>query len=164
VEKKAAAAWRKVMNSQWAFFWRPACSGSSFRRQCPQLAEPLPSIRNLCHRGTESRYNKISEMSWRWTSRLLPLFLFIYLFILVFWDRVSLCSPGCPGTHSVDQAGLELRNPPAAASQVLGLKVCATTARQLLPLETYTGTHGFTAWVLLAQGRLFRFASNVTSH
>jgi hypothetical protein len=35
---------------------------------------------------------------------------------LVFRDRVSLCSPGCPGTHSVDQAGLELRNPPASAS------------------------------------------------
>jgi hypothetical protein len=35
-----------------------------------------------------------------------------------FLDRVSLCSPGCPGTHSVDQAGLELRNPPASASQV----------------------------------------------
>ncbi|GAB1294189.1 Dihydrolipoyllysine-residue acetyltransferase component of pyruvate dehydrogenase complex, mitochondrial [Apodemus speciosus] len=34
-------------------------------------------------------------------------------------DRVSLCSPGCPGTHSLDQAGLELRNPPASASQVL---------------------------------------------
>jgi hypothetical protein len=33
-------------------------------------------------------------------------------------DRVSLFSPGCPGTHSVDQAGLELRNPPASASQV----------------------------------------------
>jgi hypothetical protein len=29
--------------------------------------------------------------------------------VLVFQDRVSLCSPGCPGTHSVDQAGLELR-------------------------------------------------------
>jgi hypothetical protein len=41
--------------------------------------------------------------------------------------RVSLCSSGCPGTHSVDQAGLELRNPPASASQVLGLKVDATT-------------------------------------
>ena len=27
-----------------------------------------------------------------------------------FQDRVSLCSPGCPETHSVDQAGLELRN------------------------------------------------------
>jgi hypothetical protein len=31
-------------------------------------------------------------------------------------------SPGCPGTHFVDQAGLELRNQPASASQVLGLK------------------------------------------
>jgi hypothetical protein len=29
------------------------------------------------------------------------------LFAFVFRDRVSLCSPGCPGTHSVDQAGLE---------------------------------------------------------
>jgi hypothetical protein len=44
-----------------------------------------------------------------------------------FQDRVSLCSPGCPGTHFVNQAGLELRNPPASASQVLGLKGCATT-------------------------------------
>jgi hypothetical protein len=58
-------------------------------------------------------------------------FLFIYLFILVFRDRVSLCSPGCPETHSVDQAGLELRNPPASASQVLGLKACATTTTWL---------------------------------
>jgi hypothetical protein len=46
---------------------------------------------------------------------------------LVFRDRVSLYSPGCPGIHFVDQAGLELRNPPASASRVLGLKVCATT-------------------------------------
>jgi hypothetical protein len=46
---------------------------------------------------------------------------------LVFRDRVSLCSPGYPGTHFVDQAGLELRNPPASASQVLGLKASATT-------------------------------------
>jgi hypothetical protein len=48
-------------------------------------------------------------------------------FFLVFRDRVSLCSPGCPGTHSVDQAGLKLRNPPASAPQMLGLKMCATT-------------------------------------
>ncbi|GAB1299121.1 N-alpha-acetyltransferase 16, NatA auxiliary subunit [Apodemus speciosus] len=39
-----------------------------------------------------------------------------------FFETVSLCSPGCPGTHSVDQAGLELRNLPASASQVLGLQ------------------------------------------
>jgi hypothetical protein len=50
-----------------------------------------------------------------------------------FPDRVSQYSPGCPGTHSVDQVGFELRNPPASASQVLGLKVCTTTAQ----LETF---------------------------
>jgi hypothetical protein len=44
---------------------------------------------------------------------------------LVFQDRASLCSPVCPVTH---KAGLELRNPPASASQVLRLKACATTA------------------------------------
>jgi hypothetical protein len=51
-------------------------------------------------------------------------FLFVCLFVLVlvFRDRVSLYSLSCPGTHFVDQAGLELRNPPASASQVLGLK------------------------------------------
>jgi hypothetical protein len=53
-------------------------------------------------------------------------------------DRVSLCSLGCPGTHSVDQAGLELRNPPASASQVLGLKVCATTARRQETLNVHS--------------------------
>jgi hypothetical protein len=54
---------------------------------------------------------------------------FFFFWFLVFQDRVSLYSSGCPGTHSVDQAGLELRNPPASASQVLGLKACATIAR-----------------------------------
>jgi hypothetical protein len=59
------------------------------------------------------------------------LYLFIYLFFtyfyfLFFWFFKTgfLCSPGCPRTHFVDQAGLELRNPPA--SRVLGLKACAT--------------------------------------
>jgi hypothetical protein len=33
----------------------------------------------------------------------------------------------------VDQAGLELRNPPASASQVLGLKACTTTAERIDP-------------------------------
>jgi hypothetical protein len=54
------------------------------------------------------------------------LFCFCFLFVCLFFvfrDSISLCSPGCPGTHSVDQAGLELRSPPASASRVLGLKV-----------------------------------------
>jgi hypothetical protein len=58
-----------------------------------------------------------------------------YILLLFFFrDRVSLYSPGCPGTHSVDQAGLELRNPPASASRVLGLKACAT-------MHCETGSH-----------------------
>jgi hypothetical protein len=44
-----------------------------------------------------------------------------------FRDRVSLYNPSCPGTHFVDQVGIELRNPPASTSRVLGLKACATT-------------------------------------
>lgn len=38
-----------------------------------------------------------------------------------------MCMPGCPGAQSVNQAGLELRYPPVSASQILGLKVLATT-------------------------------------
>jgi hypothetical protein len=56
----------------------------------------------------------------------------LFFFFFVFQGRVSLCIPGCPGTHFVDQAGLELRNPPASASRVLGLKACATTPGALL--------------------------------
>jgi hypothetical protein len=75
----------------------------------------------------------------RWIKIIIFTSIFLFCFVLVwfwFWflvfrDRVSLYSPGCPGTHFVDQAGLELRNPPASASQVLGLKACATTARPL---------------------------------
>ncbi|EDL15003.1 mCG146182, partial [Mus musculus] len=48
----------------------------------------------------------------------LGFFFLLGLVFFVFRDKVSLYSPGCPGTHSVDQAGLELRNPPASASQV----------------------------------------------
>jgi hypothetical protein len=54
---------------------------------------------------------------------------FVCLFVC-FETGFLLCSPGCPGTHFVDQAGLELRNLPVSASQVLGLKACTTTAQQ----------------------------------
>jgi hypothetical protein len=57
---------------------------------------------------------------------------FVCLFVCLFIrDRVSLCGSGCPGTHFVDQAGLELRNPPASASasRVLELKACTITAK-----------------------------------
>jgi hypothetical protein len=46
-------------------------------------------------------------------------FFLVCLFGFGFLRQDSLCNPDCPGTHSVDQAGLELRNPPASASQEL---------------------------------------------
>jgi hypothetical protein len=52
---------------------------------------------------------------------------FIFILCLDFQGRVSLRSPGCPETHSVDQAGRELRDPSTSVSRVLGLKVYATT-------------------------------------
>jgi hypothetical protein len=55
------------------------------------------------------------------------LFVFFFFFFFFFRDRVSRYRSGCPGTHFVDQAGLELRNLPATASRVLELKACATT-------------------------------------
>jgi hypothetical protein len=54
--------------------------------------------------------------------------IFVCLFGFFFRDKVSLYSPGCPGTHFVDRAVLELRNPPVSVFQVLGSKACTTTA------------------------------------
>jgi hypothetical protein len=77
-----------------------------------------------------------------------PVIFFVFVVGLVwfwFWffrDRVSLYSPGCPGTHFVDQAGLELRNPPASNSQVLGLKACTTMPGcKCVFFHTCVGTH-----------------------
>jgi hypothetical protein len=82
------------------------------------------------------------------------LFFFGFWFLVFgFWfffrDRVSLYSPGCPGTHFVDQPGLELRNPPASAStsQVLGLKVCAATAQLLLEYSNLIEFQTLHHWV-----------------
>jgi len=56
-----------------------------------------------------------------------------------------MCNSECPQTCSVDQAGLNLRDPPAFASQVLGLKVGTTTAcfknwfLIKLPLDIFAG-------------------------
>jgi hypothetical protein len=47
----------------------------------------------------ESQFKKVG---------VLLLLLLLLLLLHIFRDRVSLYSPGCPGTHFVDQAGLEL--------------------------------------------------------
>jgi hypothetical protein len=55
----------------------------------------------------------------------LKLIFFGCLFVCLFFETRFLC---------IALAGLELRNPPASASQVLGLKACATTAQLSLKL------------------------------
>lgn len=50
------------------------------------------------------------------------LFWFVFVFwFFVFGDRVSQHSLGWLGSHHIDQAGLQFRNPSASASQTLGL-------------------------------------------
>lgn len=56
------------------------------------------------------------------------LYIYVYLFALfVFWDRILPCSPGWSGL-TVDQASIGLTNPPASATWVMRLKLCAHTA------------------------------------
>ncbi|GAB1297464.1 F-box only protein 33 [Apodemus speciosus] len=70
--------------------------------------------------GTGGEEGEALQLSSRWLE-VLRIYLELVLCVLLSIrnNRVS----GCPGTHFVDQAGLELRNPPATASQVLGSKV-----------------------------------------
>lgn len=49
----------------------------------------------------------------------------IHFFFESYRSRTFLSRPGCPGTHTIDQAGLDVRDPPTPA-RVLGLRVCAT--------------------------------------
>ena len=59
----------------------------------------------------------------KWVWRYMPvMYLQAVCYCLFFWDKVPLCSTGYPGTHSVDQAGLQIRDSAASASWVLGLK------------------------------------------
>ena len=49
---------------------------------------------------------------------------------LSLWNSFCCIALAVPGTGSVDQAGLELRDLPDSASWVLGLKVCITMPDQ----------------------------------
>jgi hypothetical protein len=46
-----------------------------------------------------------------------------YFVCVVFLVRISLCSPGCPGTPSVEEADLQLTEISLTLPLVLGLKV-----------------------------------------
>ena len=64
---------------------------------------------------------------------------FIYVFCLFFLETsVFLCSPGCPGTRSVDLASLELRDLPASASASLSAGIKGECHYLLAQREIYS--------------------------
>ena len=65
------------------------------------------------------------------------------VWFLFFFETGFLCA---------DQAGLKLRNPPASASQVLGLQACATTA--LLSLTPFLTPENFLVERFMKYGNL----------
>jgi hypothetical protein len=70
--------------------------------------------------------DKASELIFFW-SVCLFVCLFGLVLVLVFeTEFLCIALAVLELTHFVDQAGLKLRNLPASASRVLGLKVCAT--------------------------------------
>jgi hypothetical protein len=109
------------------FLWK---TRNSFCRKCGKYQ---PSRQHSSTRSEILCTNKWSKPPLRLRDpftgvrhKILTLWFFCFVLFFVFRGRVSQCSPGCPGTHSVYQAGLELRNPAASAFRVLGLKACAT--------------------------------------
>ena len=73
-------------------------------------------------------------------------FLFVVVVVFVV-SRQCLCNSGYPRTHPVDQASLELQDPPAPASRVLRLKVCTTTSWQTSVISTMTtAQEGHPSW------------------
>lgn len=54
----------------------------------------------------------------------------------VFWDWVSLCGPGCPGIHFVNQVSLKLSDPTVYASQVPG-DICILDQNLSCPLTLF---------------------------
>jgi hypothetical protein len=85
----------------------------------PQSGSIIPILASL-HSSIHLHINFMMSLGFLMVVGCL-LFLFICLFV---WDRVSLYGPGCLGTSSANQAGLELRDLLASAFQVLGLKMC----------------------------------------
>jgi hypothetical protein len=112
-------------------FYCAAVSGSDTKRQkltehyicyqhCGLVAprgHPLPPMEKQCFKTTGVLVGQVT------LTFALSTFFCLFVCFCFFRDRVSLCSPGCLRTYSVDQAGLELRNPPASASQVLGFHI-----------------------------------------
>lgn len=68
------------------------------------------------------------------------------IIVVVIWDRISLCSFGCPGTHCVDQD--DRRDSPASGFWVPGLKACITQLGSfVLPNNVFRTCAGLEKWL-----------------
>lgn len=123
-------------------------SGLRLRSSCSNFTSISPALENIFKRDFplfKAKEYKCPNSSctslqrpvfgvWSWSSliedRLLTqlLLLLFCLFVILFETRFPLCIHGCPGTHSIDWAGLELRELPASASWLLELKAYAAAA------------------------------------
>ena len=61
-----------------------------------------PRVQSTQFTRERKKANVHAFLTWFW---------FVFC-VLCFGDWLSLCGPGYPGTHSVDQAGLKVREPP----------------------------------------------------
>jgi hypothetical protein len=122
--RRSRAAWEKLGSQGPELLWLCSCFG------CLYYQAVTPDVLNLPHFTAQTGLKLAVFLPlfpiWLWLQVCSTMTSSFFFFFLIFRDRVSLCSPGCPGTHSVDQAGLELRGPPVSASWVLGLKACTT--------------------------------------
>jgi hypothetical protein len=98
-----------------------------------------------------------------WPRCLFFFFFFFFFFFGFSRQGFSVALAVCPGTHFVDQAGLELRNPPASASRVLGLKACSTTPGSLLSLK-HNQRHLIPTWLLFLSWVIIRVGHQLTAH
>ena len=73
------------------------------------------------HPGGQNSYMEINIEKIKTIKQLV--FCFVLFCFVLFFETGFFCI-----ALAIDQAGLELKNPPASAFQVLGLKVCPTTA------------------------------------
>ena len=82
-------------------------SVSDWRAECFEFGLSKTQVRTFLALGVQAMLNWIDRETRK--IALSPWPLAICFLSSVFWDRVSLCkSPGCPGTHYVDQDGLKL--------------------------------------------------------
>lgn len=86
--------------------------------------------RTECHPTEVQEAGVITKSSSLHLTKVTVFKVLVILFCFVLKEhRISLCSPCCPGFLHVDRAGFKLRDPPASAFYMLGLKMSSHDKR-----------------------------------